>query len=157
MLREGSILLLALALSACSREEVSAAPVTAPQATPAAQAALPHVDGQRAYQYTKDITAFGPRWPGTPAHQKMESYILDQLKGIEVEQDKFTAKTPVGTLPGNNIIAKFPGTKDGIIVVAGHYDTLYGRKDFVGANDGGASAGLLLELAQQFKGKKLDG
>ena len=148
---------LALALCACSREQVAAAPPAATQNAPAQAANLPHVDGQRAYQYTRDITAFGPRWPGNPAHQKMEAYILEHLKGITIEQDKFTAQTPVGPLPGNNIIAKFEGSKPGLIVVAGHYDTLYGRKDFVGANDGGASAGLLLELAQQLKGKKLDG
>lgn len=159
MLRALLILpLLVFALSACSRENVSAAPASAAQTTASHAKDLPHVDGQRAFQYTRDLTAFGPRWPGSPAHAKMESYILQQLKGINVEQDKFTAQTPVGALPGDNIIAKFPGTKDGIIVIAGHYDTLYGRKDFVGANDGGASGGLLLELAQQFKGaQKLPG
>jgi Zn-dependent M28 family amino/carboxypeptidase len=147
---------LALTLAACSRESVSAAPAAAAQ-SPAKAADLPHVDGQRAFKYSSDLTAFGPRWPGTPAHTKMEAYILEQLQGVSVEQDKFVAKTPVGPLPGNNIIAKFEGSKPGIIVIAGHYDTLYNRKDFVGANDGGASAGLLLELAQQYKGKKLDG
>ena len=150
-----TVLLIAV-LAACSRQSVSAAPAAAAQ-TPAKAADLPHVDGQRAFKYSSDLTAFGPRWPGTPAHKKMEAYILEQLQGISVEQDKFVAKTPVGPLPGNNIIAKFEGSKPGIIVIAGHYDTLYNRKDFVGANDGGASAGLLLELAQQYKGKKLDG
>ena len=58
-----------------------------------------------------------------------------------------------------NYIVKFPGTKDGIIVLASHYDTNYPLKDtgYVGANDGGSSTGLLLELANSFRGKKLDG
>src|SRR5581483_12457443 len=51
-----------------------------------------------------------------------------------------------------NIIAKFPGAKPGVIVIATHYDTLYGRTDFVGANDGGSGTGLLLELANQLRG-----
>ena len=76
---------------------------------------------------------------------------------MNVEQDKFTAQTPVGKFPINNIIAKFPGKKDGIIVVAGHYDTLYSQPKFVGANDGGSSTALLLALADQFRGKELDG
>ena len=57
-----------------------------------------------------------------------------------------------------NIIAKFPGKKDGIIVVAGHYDTnLPLPKTYVGANDGGSSTGLLLELADVLRGKQLEG
>jgi Zn-dependent M28 family amino/carboxypeptidase len=58
-----------------------------------------------------------------------------------------------------NYIVKFPGNKDGIIVLASHYDTNYPLKDtgYVGANDGGSSTGLLLALANSFRGKKLDG
>ena len=71
----------------------------------------------------------------------------------------FTAATPAGKFPVRNIIAKFPGTKDGIIVIAGHYDTNYPLRDtgYVGANDGGSSTAMLLELANQFRGKKRDG
>ena len=52
-----------------------------------------------------------------------------------------------------------PALKDGIIVIASHYDTNYPFRNtsFVGANDGGSSSALLLELANQFRGKKLDG
>jgi Zn-dependent M28 family amino/carboxypeptidase len=48
-----------------------------------------------------------------------------------------------------NIIAKFPGRSGRAIVVTGHFDTkpMPGRV-FVGANDGGASTGFLLELAR---------
>jgi Zn-dependent M28 family amino/carboxypeptidase len=108
-------------------------------------------------QYVKEVVAFGPRPSGSPAHVKLEDYILSKLKGVEVEQDRFTAQTPVGKMPMNNIIAKFPGKKDGIIVVAGHYDTLFSQPKFVGANDGGSSTALLLALADQFRGKQLDG
>ena len=58
-----------------------------------------------------------------------------------------------------NIIAKFPGTRDGIIVIAGHYDTNYPLRNtgYVGANDGGSSTAILLELANQLRGKKRAG
>jgi Zn-dependent M28 family amino/carboxypeptidase len=46
-----------------------------------------------------------------------------------------------------NIIAKFPGKSGKAIAVTGHYDTKK-LADFVGANDGGSSAGFLLELAR---------
>jgi glutaminyl-peptide cyclotransferase len=57
-----------------------------------------------------------------------------------------------------NIIAKFPGTKDGIIVIAGHYDTNYPLRSsgYVGANDGGSSTAILLEFANQLRGRKRD-
>ncbi len=133
-------------------------PESQPHLMPTSNLPKPDVNGNRIMQYVKEVVAFGPRPPGSAAHAKLEEYILSKLKGVDVEQDKFTAQTPVGKFPMNNIIAKFPGKKDGIIVVAGHYDTLYSQpKNFVGANDGGSSTALLLALADQFRGKQLDG
>jgi Zn-dependent M28 family amino/carboxypeptidase len=119
----------------------------------------PQVNAQRAFQYLKETVAFGARPIGSENHKKLENYILAHLKGDEVEDDAFTADTVEGKLPVRSIIAKYPGTKDGIIVVVGHYDTLYGPKNasFVGANDGGSSTAILLELANQLRGKKRDG
>jgi len=118
----------------------------------------PNVNGNHVMQYVKEVVAFGPRPPGSTAHLKLEEFILSKLKGVDVEQDRFTAQTPAGKFPMNNIIAKFPGKKNGIIVVAGHYDTLYAqRQNFVGANDAGSSTALLLELADQLRGQQLDG
>jgi glutaminyl-peptide cyclotransferase len=116
-------------------------------------------DGDRAMQYVKEIVKFGPRPLGSANHKKVEDYIDAHLKGDDVEDDRFTADTPVGKFPVHNIIAKYPGTKDGIIVVASHYDTNYPLRgtSYVGANDGGSSSGLLLELANQLRGKKRDG
>ena len=115
------------------------------------------VDGTRALQYTREVVDFGPRWVGSPGHAKVEAYLQSQLKGDNLEEDAFTASTPVGPLHMRNFIAKFAGSKPGVVILAGHYDTLYGRKDFVGANDGGSSTGILLELARQLRSKKLEG
>jgi hypothetical protein len=109
--------------------------------------ALPHVNATQAMAYVKQVVAFGPRPVGSAAHAKLESYLRSHLRRDNLDEDSFTTATPAGEMHMRNFIARFPGTKDGIIVVAGHYDTLYGRKDFVGANDGGSSTGLPLALA----------
>jgi glutaminyl-peptide cyclotransferase len=113
----------------------------------------------RAMRYVKEIVAFGPRPIGSANHKKVEEYIAAHLKGDEVESDLFTADTPEGKFPVHNIIAKFPGTRDGIIVIASHYDTNYPLRDsaYIGANDGASSSALLLELANQLRGKRPDG
>jgi Zn-dependent M28 family amino/carboxypeptidase len=138
-------------------------PAPPPEAAPADSAPLPHIDAKRAFQYTREVTAFGERYMGNENHKKLERYILDHLKGDQVEDDAFTADTVEGKFPVRNIIAKFPGTKDGIIVIMGHYDTNYPLRNtgYVGANDGGSSSAILLEFANQLRGagpgKKRDG
>jgi Zn-dependent M28 family amino/carboxypeptidase len=106
--------------------------------------------GASALNYTRQAVAFGPRPPGSEANRKLQAYILSQVKldGCEVIEDAFVAKTPKGDIPMKNIIARFPGKSGRAIAVTGHFDTktFPGRK-FVGANDGGSSTGLLLELA----------
>jgi glutaminyl-peptide cyclotransferase len=133
-----------------------------PEAAAADNAPLPHIDAKRAFEYTREVTAFGPRYMGNENHKKLERYILDHLKGDQVEDDTFTADTVEGKFPVRNIIAKFPGTKDGIVAILGHYDTVYPLRNsgFVGANDGGSSTAILLEYANQLRGapdKKRDG
>jgi glutaminyl-peptide cyclotransferase len=119
----------------------------------------PSIDPARAMQYVKEIVAFGPRPIGSANHKKVEAYIASHLKDDAVENDTFTADTPEGKFPVHNIVAKFPGTKDGIIVIASHYDTNYPFRNtsYVGANDGGSSSALLLELANQLRGKTREG
>jgi glutaminyl-peptide cyclotransferase len=113
----------------------------------------------RAMQYTREIVAFGPRPIGSSNHKKLENYIAAHLKNDQLEDDTFTADTPEGKFPVRNIIAKFPGSREGIIVIAGHYDTNYPLRNtgYVGANDGGSSTAILLELANQLRGKKREG
>jgi len=164
------LLAVALAFLACDRDRdtAPAQSTPAPAPTDTALPALtlspdsgppPAFDGDRALQYVKDIVKFGPRSLASASHKKVEDYITGRLKDDDVENDVFTADTPEGKFPVHNIIAKFPGTKDGIIVVASHYDTNYPLRNtpYVGANDGGSSSALLLELANQLRGKPRDG
>jgi glutaminyl-peptide cyclotransferase len=162
-------LLLCCALTACARpkaaqptQEAAAKPASArpdPKAFPPDNLPPPSINAARAMQYTREVVAFGPRPIGSANHKKLERYIYAHLKGDSVEDDLFTADTPAGKFPVRNIIAKFPGAKDGIIVIAGHYDTNYPLRDtgYVGANDGGSSTAILLELANQLRGKKREG
>jgi len=159
-------LLLPTTLSARSTKAVQTASLVPVTSNPArAQtgtsdaAPAPMVNSARAMQYVKEIVAFGPRPIGSANHKKLEQYIVSHLKGDHVEDDSFTADTPEGKFPVRNIIAKFPGKKDGIIVIAGHYDTNYPLRNtgYVGANDGGSSTAILLEIANQLRGKRRDG
>jgi hypothetical protein len=154
------------AASAAPKSESGVAVAAAAPATPSGVPAsnntpLSHIDSKRAFQYTREVTAFGERYMGNENHKKLERYILDHLKGDAVEDDAFTADTVEGKFPVRNIIAKFPGTKDGIIVIMGHYDTNYWLRGtgYVGANDGGSSTAILLEFANQLRSpsKKRDG
>jgi len=164
-------LTLSLTLSACAREKEAAAPPQDPMSATSAQTAAdasappaepgpaPAFNSARAMQYVKEIVAFGPRPIGSANHKKVEDYIHAHLKGDVVEDDAFTIDTTEGKFPVRNIIAKYPGTRDGIIVIASHYDTNYPLRDvaYVGANDGGSSSALLLEIANQLRGTKLEG
>lgn len=157
-------LLAALLFSACTHQQSAEASPPEPNlatksSAPAVSGPLPTFNSGRAWQYLKETIAFGARPIGSANHKKLEAYITAHLKGDEVEVDAFMADTPVGKLPVRNLIAKYPGTRDGIIVIAGHYDTNYPFQNtgYVGANDGGSSTAILLELANQLRAKKLDG
>jgi glutaminyl-peptide cyclotransferase len=131
----------------------SAASTQLPAISPS-DAALPATqtggfDGAAAYDYTAKLVAFGPRPPASDAIHRTQDYIVGQLKsfGCAVDTDDFHADTPIGSLAMKNIVAKVPGAGQGIILLLTHYDTL--RLDnFVGADDGGSSSGLMLEMAR---------
>jgi glutaminyl-peptide cyclotransferase len=123
-----------------------AAPDPAEAAPPASQTG--GFDGAKAYDYTAKLVSFGPRPPATDAIHRTQEYISSQLKrfGCAVDEDAFHAQTPNGEVAMKNIVAKIPGEGQGIILLLTHYDTL--RLDnFVGAEDGGSSSGLMLEMA----------
>jgi Zn-dependent M28 family amino/carboxypeptidase len=110
--------------------------------------------GADAFAYTQQAVALGPRPDGSPAIVKLRATIKAQLakRGCEVTGDSFTAQTPEGPIPMENIIAKFPGRSGRAIVISGHYDTKR-MPGFVGANDGGSSTGMLLEFAAALQGR----
>lgn len=121
---------------------------------------LPRLDGAKALDYTRQfVNGAGPRWVGSPGHARAEQFIKGQFRHDDLVEDTFVAKTPIGPVTMHNFIVKFPGKKDGIIVVASHYDTNYPLRNihYVGANDGGSTTGLLIEMANYFRGKPNNG
>jgi len=134
-------------------------------AAPLALPAQPHFSGNKAWSYAQQFVAIGPRWPGSQGHLKAEAFLRDHFKHDKLEEDAFTASTPIGPVPMRNFIVRFPGKKDGAIVLATHYETNYPLRtiNFVGANDGGSTTGLLIAIADRLRlqtaggKKKLDG
>ena len=118
-----------------------------------------HFNGAKALEYARQYVAIGPRWPTSQGHVKAEQFLRSQFQHDQVEEDTFTADTPIGPVAMRNFIVRFPGKKNGVIVLGTHYETNYPLKNinFVGANDGGSTTGLLLEIADQLRGKTLDG
>jgi len=106
-------------------------------------------DGKRAFAQVVKQVSFGPRPSGSQAIVHLQDYLQSELKsyGCSVETDSFGADTPVGRLPMKNILVKIPGEKPGVILLGTHYDTKI-LDNFVGADDGGSSTGVMLELAR---------
>lgn len=127
-------------------------------------ASAQHFNGTKALDYSREFVSIGPRWPTSSNHLKAEAFLRAHLAHDQVEEDTFIANTPIGPVNMRNFIARFPGKKDGVIVLATHYETNYWLKNinFVGANDGGATTGLLLAIADHLREqiartKQLDG
>lgn len=139
--RNGLLIVLSLLLAACAHSPDGVA----------LNGSAPAFDGRLAYRYTATVTHFGPRPPGSAAHARLVTWLERQLEGTDWTAERFTAHTPDGPISMTNLIARFPGTRAGVIVIGGHYDTLSHRPDFVGANDGGSSTGILLALAEHFR------
>jgi glutaminyl-peptide cyclotransferase len=113
----------------------------------------PPFDGIAALKHVEQLVAMGPRVAGTPGGARAREYIVGELKkiaGVQVQVKAFDADTPHGRVSMANVIAILPGRRPDVVMVAGHYDTkLFKQFTFVGANDGGSSTGLLLELARR--------
>lgn len=129
----------------------------------AAQPAAPSTfDGRRAFEDLRRLVAIGPRVAGTPGAQQARDYIRKQLEaaGLTVQDQAFEAVTPNGPVTMVNlraVIPAAPGTASGPggrLIIAGHYDTKQFRDfTFVGANDGGSSAAMLIELGRALKSR----
>ena len=126
---------------------------------PLSLAAQSHFPAARAMEYTRQFVALGPRPVNSAGHTRAENFLRNHFKGERVEEDSFTAMTPIGPVAMRNFIVRYPGKKDGVIVLATHYETNYPLRNtsFIGANDGAATTGLLMALGDQLKGKSLEG
>jgi glutaminyl-peptide cyclotransferase len=107
--------------------------------------------GDKAMAHVQQLVDLGPRPPGSDAIEKSRAYISKQLKsfGWQVTEQIFTDDTPRGKVRFVNLIARFGGGEEGLFLLCSHYDTkTFDTIRFVGADDGGSSTGLLLEMAR---------
>ena len=108
------------------------------------------VDSDNAYSMLKDIVNIGPRPSGSINAARTVNYIVNKAKvwGYDATIDIWEAPTPIGIIQFKNIIFSLPGKSKKFIILASHYDTklLSDSPNFVGANDGGSSTALLLEI-----------
>ncbi len=117
------------------------------------------IQAQRAWRDLERLVGIGPRPSGSPGLERARQYILAELRkvGVRARRQEFTAHTGLGPVPMANVIAEIPGRRPEAILIGGHYDTKhFPAFKFVGANDGGSSAALLLELARSLAGGTRD-
>lgn len=116
-------------------------------------------NGAKALEYAKQFVQCGPRFNGSAGLLCAQNYLKKQFAHDQLQADTFVASTPAGPQQMTNFIVRFPGKKDGVIVLATHYETNYPLRNtsFVGANDGAATTGLLLDIANHLRGRTLEG
>ncbi len=122
-------------------------------------------DRDSAYRFVEEQVAFGPRAPGTAAHDSCADYIISKLQQYELDTILIQRGTVTAydgsTLPITNIIA---GNKPNVrhrVALAAHYDTRawadresddnLRAQPILGANDGASGVAVLLEIARNIQ------
>lgn len=114
-------------------------------------------NGENTYVYVQSQVEFGPRTPGSEAHQKTIDLISEELESfgwtVDIQSEELNEYSI------QNIIGKYPTTSsEPWIIIGAHYDSrFYANKDLnisnqtqpvLGANDGASGVAVLLELAR---------
>jgi len=120
----------------------------------------PVFDQERAFALVERQCEFGPRPPGSSAHDRMLVWLIETLEqwadGVSVQ--RFTALSDTGEVALTNVIASFrPDVRERVLLGA-HWDTrAIAERDadparrsepILGANDGASGVAVLLELAR---------
>ncbi|MDQ6624502.1 MAG: M28 family peptidase [Verrucomicrobiota bacterium] len=106
--------------------------------------------GEKALAHVQALVDLGPRPPASDALEQARVYITKQLEGFgwRVTRQTFSDTTPQGPVTFVNLLATFPEAQPSFLLCS-HYDTkIFTTARFVGANDGGSSNGILLEMAR---------
>jgi hypothetical protein len=123
---------------------------------------VPEPQKDSLWYYVSRQVAFGPRVPGTVAHQQCGDYIVQFLKSrtnppVVTEQITTALTFDRKTIPVRNIIASFYPDRSQRVLLAAHWDTRpfaemdpkEPHKPIDGANDGGSGVAVLMEIATQ--------
>ncbi|NII85083.1 MULTISPECIES: M28 family peptidase [unclassified Pedobacter] len=127
----------------------------------------PDFNADSAYTYTKTQVDFGPRIPGTSAHQKCADYLVAKLKsfGAKVSIEGEKTQTYDGkSFQLKNIVAAFNPDKKKRVLITAHWDArpfsdqdtdpANHVKPFDAANDGASGVAVILEMARQIQQKE---
>jgi glutaminyl-peptide cyclotransferase len=130
---------------------------------------IPRFNADSAYYFVKKQVDFGPRVPGTKAHDECANWLVEKLSKYAdtVIVQNFKGRTyDKVTRNGKNIIASFNTKKKNRILLMSHWDSRpfadhdpdpkYHNTPIDGANDGASGVGVLLEAARQFSYQRPD-
>ena len=147
--------LLSLLLIGCKEKKVEVADYVSP---------APVFCEDSAYAYVAEQCAFGPRVMNSAAHDSCGEYIAQKFKsfGTVVYDQYADSKLYDGTpIKMRNIIASYNPEAPVRILIAGHWDSRQWADNdsdeanhntpIDGANDGGSSIGVMLEIARQLQ------
>jgi hypothetical protein len=128
---------------------------------------MPHFDGHQAFELLEKQVALGPRFPGSPGHAALVTFLTDYLKPraheLKIQRTSQSHPYQKGPLYITNILARFnPQARKHVLLLA-HYDTRAiadqdtdpgnRSKPILGANDGASGVAVLLMLADIFAGE----
>lgn len=130
---------------------------------------VPKFNADSAYVSIEKQVALGPRYPGTPAHKELISYISTELEkhADEVIKQEFRVSfLDEKNVTATNIIGVINPEKKKRILLCAHFDTRkIAEKDedesmrnqpILGADDGASGVGVLLEIAKLVKENGID-
>ncbi len=114
-------------------------------------------DQARVWRDLEYVVGLGPRPAGSEKAAALRQYLARELHaaGLEVREQAFEAKTPVGPKAMVNLITEIKGERGDVILLTNHYDTKqFDKFTFVGANDGGSTTAWMLEMARVLKSRE---
>jgi len=125
---------------------------------------VPAFNGDSAYYFVKRQCDFGPRVPGSMAHQQCADWFVTMLNDYSdtVFVQDFKSRLYDGkAVDGKNIIASFNPNAKKRVIVAAHWDSrpyadndpdeANWKKPIDGANDGASGCGIMMEMARVMK------
>ena len=154
--------------ASCGNEKEEPKEVTPP---PPVVTTLPTPDfnADSAYSFVKAQVDFGPRVPGSKAHENCADYIVKKMQsyGLKVTVQKGTVQTyDKKQFSLKNIIVEYKPDLPNRILLNAHWDTrpwadldsipANRTKQFDGADDGGSGVAVLMEIARQLSMSKIE-
>ena len=129
------------------------------------RAKAPQFNGVKAFDYLTAQCEFGPRTPGSAAHEKCLDYLVGALKlsadQVLTQRFMFSFGSPKQSAAAANVIARFQPAKENRLLLCAHWDSRpwadndpdpkNHEKPVLGANDGASGVAVLLHIAELLK------